>query len=94
MRKRNRKKPARQVALRKLRADAAGIDVGATEIYVAVGPERPRPHVGHHVGLVVILFRDGAEAGERCFRVRVDPGLAERLARTSGVDLGVGLVDG
>lgn len=44
MRKRNRKKPARQVALRKLRADAAGIDVGATEIYVAVGPERdPEP---------------------------------------------------
>jgi len=44
MRKRNRKKPARQVALRKLRADAAGIDVGATELYVAVGPERdPEP---------------------------------------------------
>ncbi len=44
MRKRNRRKPARQVAPTKIRNDAAGIDIGATEVYVAVAPDRdPEP---------------------------------------------------
>ena len=44
MRKRNRRKPARQVAPTKVRNDAAGIDIGATEVYVAVAPDRdPEP---------------------------------------------------
>ena len=44
MRKRNRRKPARQVAPATIRNDAAGIDIGATEVYVAVAPDRdPEP---------------------------------------------------
>ena len=60
MRKRIREQPARKVALRKIRHDAAGIDIGAEEIYVAVDPDRDAEPVRRFSSFTVDLERMAA----------------------------------
>ena len=78
MRKRHRHKrnpPSRHIAPATIRPDAAGIDVGATEVYVAVNSERDPDPVAH----VLYLHRRTGTVGRVVVRMR-------RQNRRHGVD--------